>query len=94
MRRSDVVARFGGEEFLIFLPELRPALLSELAEKVRTAIVAIADEVAGVTVSVGAAAARIEGDVDAELQRLIARADECLREAKARGKNASVVAAP
>jgi diguanylate cyclase (GGDEF)-like protein len=94
MRRSDVVARFGGEEFLIFLPELRPALLSELAEKVRTSILGIADEVAGATVSVGGAAVRIEGDVDAALQRLIARADDSLREAKARGKNASVIAAP
>jgi len=94
VRRSDVVARFGGDELLIFLPELRPALLSELAEKVRYAIAAIADEVEGVTASVGAAAMRIEGDVDAALQRLIGRADESLHEAKARGKNASVVAEP
>jgi diguanylate cyclase (GGDEF)-like protein len=94
MRRSDVVARFGGEEFLVFLPELRPKSLAEMAEKVRAAIVGIAGEVDGVTVSVGAAATRLEDDVEAALQRLIARADASLREAKARGKNAVVIAAP
>ena len=94
MRRSDVVARFGGDEFLVFLPELRLDVLRDLAEKVRCAVVDIAGEVEGVTVSVGAAAGRIEDDVDVALQRLIARADVSLREAKGRGKNASVVAAP
>jgi diguanylate cyclase (GGDEF)-like protein len=93
MRRSDVVARFGGEEFLVFMPELRPELLGELAEKVRAAVVALASQVDGVTVSVGGAAALLKDDVEASLQRLIAQADAALLEAKARGRNAVVVAA-
>jgi len=93
MRRSDVVARFGGEEFLVFMPELRPELLAELAEKIRAAVLALASQVEGVTVSVGGAAALLEDDVEASLQRLIARADAALFEAKARGRNAVVVAA-
>jgi diguanylate cyclase (GGDEF)-like protein len=92
VRRSDIVARFGGEEFLIFLPEVAPALLPEIAEKIRSGVRDLGDEVEGVTVSVGAASGLLEGDVDIALHKLIGQADGCLYEAKSKGKNASMIA--
>jgi diguanylate cyclase (GGDEF)-like protein len=92
VRRSDVVARFGGEEFLIFLPDVAPALLHEIAEKIRSGVTDLGDEVEGVTVSVGAASGLLEGDVDIALDQLIGQADGCLYAAKAKGKNVIMIA--
>ncbi|HWT81129.1 MAG TPA: GGDEF domain-containing protein, partial [Candidatus Methylomirabilis sp.] len=37
-RRADIVARFGGEEFVILLPEITAAGATVVAEKIRTAV--------------------------------------------------------
>lgn len=79
VRETDVVARFGGEEFVIVMPQtdLTGALL--VAERVRQAI----QQQTIVTVSGGLAAA-LEGD---NAESLLARADACLYSAKTAGRN-------
>jgi diguanylate cyclase (GGDEF)-like protein len=86
LRASDVVARFGGEEFVAILP----GSLSEaktVAERVRAAFETAAGAVGGLpvaaTVSVGAASAA----ADADVATLLTAADKALYEAKDRGRN-------
>lgn len=82
LRRHDVTGRFGGEEFLIVLPDTSPADAEATAERVRARI-----EEAGspwaVTASVGVVSYRPGEGVAA----VIRRADEALYTAKAAGRN-------
>ena len=85
-RSSDLVGRFGGEEFLAMLPgTLADAVL--VGERVRTAFEAaglmVAERELGVTVSVGAASGRASGD----LATLLVDADVALYRAKEKGRN-------
>jgi diguanylate cyclase (GGDEF)-like protein len=86
MRASDVVARFGGEEFIAILPgSLADARAA--AERVRLAFEGAAGTVAGrpvaATVSIGAASAEVCEDI----ATLIAAADSALYRAKSNGRN-------
>jgi two-component system cell cycle response regulator len=96
VRGSDVSARYGGEEFVILLPATPLAAGYLLAERIRAAVAderfATDDEAGsiGVTVSIGVAehvpddSAR---DLKVAAERLLARADVALYEAKAGGRN-------
>lgn len=84
-RTTDFAARYGGEEFLLLLPDTDAEGTMVLAERVRTAISAASDTVAGViTVSIGAASAQEEDDTH---ETIVQRADEALYRAKANGRN-------
>jgi diguanylate cyclase (GGDEF)-like protein/PAS domain S-box-containing protein len=84
VRTTDFVARFGGEEFAVILPNtgLGGALL--LAERVRAAIARPRPDLKSVTISIGVAALTSDhSDVNA----LVSNADEALYRAKAEGRN-------
>lgn len=84
-RTTDFAARYGGEEFLLLLPDTDAEGALVLAERVRAAVSAASNTVAGmVTVSIGAATAR---DDDATHETIVQRADEALYRAKANGRN-------
>ena len=87
IRSSDVVGRYGGDEFLVFLPEVEIGKLAELAEKIRLAVISGIDRDVSVTVSIGAAGAVFEHEMEADLARLIGVTDDLLRAAKAAGRN-------
>jgi diguanylate cyclase (GGDEF)-like protein len=102
VRTSDVSARYGGEEFVILLPATDLAAGQHLAERIRHAVSAESFEVPEVTatlpvtVSIGVAAHRPgpgEEDLKVAGERLIARADLALYEAKASGRNGVATAA-
>ena len=91
LRTGDLAYRFGGEELLFILRDAGAEEAHAVAERVRAAVQAAAaphpDGVAGVlTVSVGVAA----GPDDTE--RLLARADGALYDAKRSGRNRTVLA--
>lgn len=88
VRRSDVVARWGGEEFALLLPGCGIGEASRVAEKARAAIAGNdwSDAAPGlaVTVSIGVACLREAGSDTLELVRL---ADRRLYGAKRAGRN-------
>jgi diguanylate cyclase (GGDEF)-like protein len=96
VRSSDVSARYGGEEFVILLPGTGIEAGRLLAERIRQAVAAEPFELRDVsgalpiTVSIGVAEHRPSGDEEdmkVAGERLIARADLALYEAKASGRN-------
>jgi diguanylate cyclase (GGDEF)-like protein len=93
LRDTDFIGRFGGEEFLIVLPESAIDGARAFAEKVRqrieSLVVAIDEHrTIQVTVSIGVASrAEVGGLGRARARALIAAADEALYAAKHRGRN-------
>ncbi len=87
IRASDVLGRYGGEEFLVFLPRVAPASLGDVGIKICRAIENMPDKHANITVSIGIAHGHVGREVDADIKTLIHRADEKLLAAKAAGRN-------
>jgi diguanylate cyclase (GGDEF)-like protein len=87
LRKSDVRCRYGGDEFLVLLPETPEAGAIRVAEWIRAEIEQIRIDAAHsipVSVSVGVASA-LGGDTTTAA--LIERADRALYDAKAAGRN-------
>jgi len=85
-READILARTGGEEFLVLFPNTELAEATSIAEKVRARIQA--EQVSGyssikLSTSIGVVSFQ-QGD---SLESMLGRADERLQQAKARGRN-------
>ena len=92
IRGIDLACRYGGEEFLVAMPDTDLAFASVVAERLRQEIAGSKfmfnngrDEL-NVTVSIGLASTE-NGPEDDSAQKLIKRADEALYEAKNGGRN-------
>lgn len=87
VRRSDMLFRYGGDEFLALLPETDLSGAAALAEKIRANIesreIADGSNTFRLTVSVGAATL-CEGESENDL---VIRADAALGTAKTKGRN-------
>ncbi len=89
-RRSDFVARHGGEEFAIGLPDTDREGAVTLAERFREAIEGHSWPEREVTVSLGAATVVPEGEreeVSPVIDELVTRADQALYRSKEEGRN-------
>jgi diguanylate cyclase (GGDEF)-like protein len=92
VRGGDTVYRYGGEEFLVLLPEQTLETAALAAERLRAAVEELAaphPDGGVVTISAGVAGPA-EGGVDPE--ELVGRADAALYAAKAAGRNRVEVA--
>jgi len=95
MRRSDVLARFGGEEFAILLSNTTTESAEETAERLRHAIESssmahLNDVPLRVTISVGVATthpAHSILSIEQQSEQLVSNADEALFHAKRDGRN-------
>jgi len=89
LRSRDLVGRFGGEEFCLFLPDATPDGAAEVAERLRAGVEALElpDTGARVTLSLGVACVD-PGQADCDLAEAIHAADQALYRAKERGRNA------
>lgn len=89
LRAKDSLVRFGGEEFVILLPEIAAPEARSIGERLRhslenvTSFYSSVGLLPGVTVSIGLA----QMDPKDSLQSLIARADGALYKAKQQGRN-------
>ncbi len=86
VRSSDLVGRYAGEEFVVFLFGTGRKGSQIVAEKIRTAIERMYFR-PSLTVSVGAAARVVRLDAAQEIQDLIRKADHAMHIAKQTGKN-------
>lgn len=88
-RESDIISRFGGEEFTALFPETGSSMSYILAERIRSSIEALDIIYKGihlkVTVSVGVCVFRNDEEIDAN--EILKRADEALYESKENGRN-------
>jgi two-component system cell cycle response regulator len=89
VRAIDLPVRFGGEEFVVVMPETELADAHRIAERIRLHVagspfrVLDGEELLTVTISIGVAASVAD---DTPL-KLVKRADEAMYEAKAHGRN-------
>lgn len=90
MRATDIMARFGGEEFVLLLPETGRVGAELLAERIRRALELqpVGGLAQPVTASFGVAIARASESA----KDVLKRADEALYQAKHAGRNRVVVA--
>ncbi|MDX1593814.1 MAG: diguanylate cyclase [Gammaproteobacteria bacterium] len=95
VRSSDLVIRYGGEEFLVILVDTRDQDADEVAEKVRAAVEATKFQVPGgtlqKTISIGVADYPKDGDTFWQAMKY---ADVALYQAKERGRNRVVHFSP
>jgi diguanylate cyclase (GGDEF)-like protein len=93
VRAYDSVGRFGGEEFVVLLPEVSEAAVVVVAERIRAAISGLTVQVdlgeapvrvTGLSASIGVA---IYPDAGTAVERLLASADAALYRAKSTGRN-------
>jgi diguanylate cyclase (GGDEF)-like protein len=87
VRPKDIIARFGGEEFCVLLPDTTIGTAEQIAERVRAGVgseTGVLPE--SVTVSVGVAAVE-SGNTPMELAVVLALADQALYQAKLDGRN-------
>ncbi len=87
LEENDVLGRFGGQKFLVFLPQVAPRGIEPLAEGLRSAVERTLKKSIPATVSIGACGHFFTGDTDNELHHLLTRAEATLQEAKKNGGN-------
>jgi diguanylate cyclase (GGDEF)-like protein len=93
-RESDALGRWGGEEFLVILPDTDEAAARRLAERMRAAVEGGRMPVEGLraTVSLGVAGLLPGGSDPARWQEAVRRADDAMYRAKEGGRNRVVTA--
>lgn len=87
LRKHDLLGRFGGEEFVLLLPDSTLDVAYQVAERIRNASIPD-DQAVGCTVSIGVTAYRGPDD---NFDEMLIRADGALYQAKNTGRNRTVV---
>nr|WP_319513889.1 diguanylate cyclase [uncultured Cohaesibacter sp.] len=92
-RNTDEIFRYGGEEFVVLLPEIQPSQILPVAERIRKEVEASEvllpnGQLGSITISIGAAK-YAEG---LTFNDIVGQADAALYEAKASGRNRVVLA--
>ncbi|WP_312409955.1 PleD family two-component system response regulator [Shinella sp.] len=96
VRGADLACRYGGEEFVLVMPDTTPEMAAGVAERLRAIVESEPFQIPGkdialsVTASLGIAAMLPDGDTP---DALLKRADTALYEAKRSGRNRVVAAA-
>jgi diguanylate cyclase (GGDEF)-like protein len=90
-RKSDVIVRFGGEEFLLVLFDIVLEKVMPMLEEIRTTVEAHVFSYRGtdmnITISIGVTCDTADGFQDSDISSHIAKADAALYRAKNSGRN-------
>ena len=88
IRSYDIFARWGGEEFVVLMPNTTEAEAVLAAEKIRKAVEDIIHpDIEKITISIGIAIWEVDDDVD----QIFVKADKALYTAKNQGRNRVIV---
>jgi diguanylate cyclase (GGDEF)-like protein len=95
LRKTDVRCRYGGDEFLIILPDTPSLGAQQVAEALRQAVANISiqtdQSIVTANISIGVAAS-VAGEMNPKT--LLARTDDALYQAKRNGRNRVALAIP
>ena len=91
IRASDIIGRYGGEEFIIYFSSIETNKAHEMAEKIRKQVEQETKDDFPLTISIGLLCGKLDGAVDKQISQYINKADSLLHEAKKQGKNRVVV---
>ena len=83
-RASDLVARHGGDEFAVILPNTGKEAAKKLAERIRKAVEEVSSLHCSVTISIGICSLNSR---NITMSKLVAEADQALYQAKKAGRN-------
>lgn len=87
LRKMDVVARWGGEEFVVILPGASSVIIKSVSERIRVLIensfLLVGGENVHVTVSIGATMSQADDTVES----IVCRADKLMYLSKSSGRN-------
>lgn len=87
IRRSDILGRYGGEEFIVFFPQTDKKNVLQLAGKIREIISITRFNQIKITVSIGLSCGKFKDNIIKELYDMINQADNGLYRSKETGKN-------
>lgn len=99
VRSVDTVARVGGEEFVVVMPDTEMSVAAVIAERLRISVCEIPFAIRGaggkkaISVSVSVGVASFDSSND-DTDSIMRHADEALYEAKRQGRNLSVATGP
>lgn len=87
IRKSDIIARYGGDEFIVFLYGIDQAAAQSLAESIHDEHKKAMLRLSSSTVSIGVSWSIMTGKPDEEILSMIRSADNSLYRVKRRGKS-------
>jgi len=87
LRSTDVCCRYGGEEFIVLLPDTGEEEAVNIAERLRREIYAICVPNTQQNISISIGVVSLVGEIQESSQEFIDRADKALYQAKDSGRN-------
>ncbi len=93
LRQTDLLCRYGGDEFIALLPETAPSQALKVAERIRSAITATQSNINDLNISISIGISAFSGQAT-KLKHLVSEADKALYQAKKQGKNQIALSAP
>lgn len=93
VRATDILGRYGGEEFMLILPQTDPEAAATVTEKLRTLVMKTPLRIADGSTIKATISAGIAGDTGGELrlERLVDDADGAMYAAKSLGRNQTYI---
>ncbi|HSM26366.1 MAG TPA: diguanylate cyclase [Anaerolineaceae bacterium] len=93
LRSSDIIGRYGGEEFVILLPETNVQLAQRIANRIRLLVLdrPIMTDRGEISVTVSMGISSMEGECDSKLEWVVDQADQALLQAKETGRNKVII---